>query len=443
MQRRSGVTPSASEVCNVSRSPGTSEGSVAKGSATLQQQGYDIAIIGGGIVGLATAMELLNQYPALKLVVLEKERELAQHQTGHNSNVIHSGIYYAPGSLKAKACVEGRARLLRFCDEHGILYELCGKVIVATREEELPRLEQLYQRGLANGVAGLEMIGPERLREIEPYAVGVKALYSPMTGIVNFGQVARAYASEVTSHGGEILTGQEVIAIEQRNGGYRLNTQSDAVEARSVIGCAGLYADRVARLNGMQRTPQIVPFRGDYYILRKERTGMVRGMIYPVPDPRLPFLGVHFTRQMNGDVWLGPNAVLAFAREGYRRCDINIGELWETLRYRGFRKLAFKYWRVGFEEMYRDFSKAGFLKSLQRYLPELRAGDLLPGPAGVRAQALAADGTLVDDFVVNHRGDTLHVRNAPSPAATSSLAIAELIVEEAKRNFALDMVKQG
>ena len=412
-----------------------------KGSATLQQQGYDIAIIGGGIVGLAAAMELLEQFPALKLVVLEKEKELAQHQTGHNSNVIHSGIYYVPGSLKAKACVAGKAKLIRFCEEHGISYELCGKVIVATREEELPRLEQLYQRGLANGVAGLEIIGPERLREIEPYAVGVKALYSPMTGIVNFGQVARAYASEVTSHGGVILTNHEVTAIEQRNGGNRLYTSSDAIEARYVIGCAGLYADRVARLNGMRHTPQIVPFRGDYYMLRKERTGMVRGMIYPVPDPRLPFLGVHFTRQMNGDVWLGPNAVLAFAREGYRRSDISMGDLWETLRYTGFRKLAFRYWRVGLDEMYRDFSKAGFLKSLQRYMLELRATDLLPGPAGVRAQALAADGTLVDDFVIHHRGDTLHVRNAPSPAATSSLAIAELIVDEAKQNFALDMVK--
>jgi (S)-2-hydroxyglutarate dehydrogenase len=409
----------------------------------MQQQGYDIAIIGGGIVGLATAMELLDQYPALKLVVLEKEPELAQHQTGHNSNVIHSGIYYAPGSVKANACVAGKARLLRFCDQQGIPYELCGKVIVATHEEELPRLEQLHQRGLANGVADLEMIGPERLREIEPYAVGIKALYSPSTGIVNYGQVARAYAHEFTSHGGEILTGREVISIEHRNGRYRLNTSSDHVEARHVIGCAGLYSDRVARLNGIQRTPQIVPFRGDYYILRQERAGMVRGMIYPVPDPRLPFLGVHFTRQMSGDVWLGPNAVLAFAREGYRRFDISIGDLWETLRYRGFRKLAFKYWQVGLEEMYRDFSKAGFLKSLQRYMPDLRASDLLPGPSGVRAQALAPDGTLVDDFIVHHQGGTLHVRNAPSPAATSSLAIAEMIIDAAKRNFTLVSAKQG
>jgi len=406
----------------------------------LEKQ-YDIAIIGGGIVGLATAMELLDRYPTLKLVVLEKEHELAQHQTGRNSGVIHSGIYYTPGSLKAKACVAGKARLLRFCDEHGVSYELCGKVIVATHEEELPRLEQLYQRGLANGVPGLEMIGPERLREIEPYAVGIKALYSPTTGIVDYGQVAQAYAREVTSHGGEILLDHEVSSIEQRNGHYRLSTPADIVEARYVIGCAGLYADRVARLNGMLSTPQIVPFRGDYYVLQRERASMVRGMIYPVPDPRFPFLGVHFTRRMNGDVWLGPNAVLAFAREGYRRFDINLGEVWETLRYRGFRRLALKYWRVGLEEMYRDFNKAAFLKALQRYVPDLRLADLLPGSAGVRAQALAPDGTLVDDFVVNHQGGQLHVRNAPSPAATSSLAIADMIVDTAERNFAFDEMK--
>src|SRR5438128_10999013 len=242
----------------------------------MPEQEYDIGIIGGGIVGLATAMELLTRYPALKLVILEKEHELAQHQTGHNSGVIHSGIYYAPGSLKAKACVAGKARLIQFCDEHGVPYELCGKVVVATHEEELPRLEQLYQRGLANGVPGLEMIGPERLRELEPCAAGIKALYSPTTGIVDFGQVARAFANEVTSHGGEILTDHEVTAIEQRNDRYRLSTPSDVVEVRYVISCAGLYADRVARLSGMLGTPQIVPFRGDYYVLRRERSGLVR-----------------------------------------------------------------------------------------------------------------------------------------------------------------------
>src|SRR5256885_272969 len=323
----------------------------------MPEQGYDIVIIGAGIVGLATAMEMLVRYPSLKLAVLEKEHELASQQTGHNSGVIHSGIYYTPGSLKAKACVAGKAKLIQFCDEHSVSYELCGKVIVATHEEELPRLEQLYQRGLANGVPDLEMIGPERLREIEPYAVGIKALYSPTTGIVDYGQVAQAYAREVTSHGGEILLDHEVSSIEQRNGRYRLSTPSDIVEARYVIGCAGLYADRVARLNGMLSTPQIVPFRADYYVLQRERADMVRGMIYPVPDPRFPFLGVHFTRRMNGDVWLGPNAVLAFAREGYGRLDFAPGDLLEALGYAGFQKLARKFWRTGLGEMYRDYSK--------------------------------------------------------------------------------------
>jgi (S)-2-hydroxyglutarate dehydrogenase len=404
----------------------------------MSKQGYDIAIIGGGIVGLAAGMELLVRYPSLRLVILEKEHNLAQHQTGHNSGVIHSGIYYVPGSLKAQACVSGKVRLIQFCDEHDIPYYLCGKVIVATHEEELPRLEQLHQRGLANGVPGLEMIGPERLRELEPCVVGIKALYSPSTGIVDFVQVARAYADELTFHGGEILTNSQVTAINQRNGQYHLVTASRLVEARYVISCAGLYADRVAQMTGASPTPEIVPFRGDYYILRPERSEMVRGLIYPVPDPRFPFLGVHFTRRVNGEVWLGPNAVLAFAREGYQRLDFNARDLWETLSYSGFQKLARTYWRVGLEEMYRDFSKKAFLKSLQRYLPDLRLADLLPGPSGVRAQALASNGALVDDFIVDQQAGMLHVRNAPSPAATSSLAIAEMIADTAKHTFGLD-----
>ena len=403
----------------------------------MTEQQYDIAIIGAGIVGLATARELLARFPSLRLVVLEKEQAIGQHQTGHNSGVIHSGVYYAPGSLKARACVSGKARLLRFCDEQGIRYELCGKVIVATHEQELPGLEQLYRRGFANGVPGLELIGPERLHEIEPDVFGIKALYSPTTGIVDFGQVAEAFARQILSQGCEILTGHEVIAIKRGSAGSQLLTPSHDVEARHVIGCAGLYADRLARLSGSSRTPRIVPFRGDYYLLRQERSGMVRGLIYPVPDPRFPFLGVHFTRRLNDEVWLGPNAVLAFAREGYHRMTINAGELWETLRYSGFRKLASRYWRVGLAEMYRDFSKAAFLKALQRYLPDLREADLLPGPSGVRAQALAPDGTLLDDFIVDGQAGMLHVRNAPSPAATSCLAIAEMIADTAVKQFGL------
>jgi L-2-hydroxyglutarate oxidase len=398
---------------------------------------YDVAIIGAGIVGLATAVELLTRHPALRLIVLEKEPEIARHQTGHNSGVIHSGIYYAPGSLKARLCVTGRAKLLAFCDAHGVPYELCGKVVVATDEEELPRLDQLAERGRANGVPGLELIGPERLRELEPHAVGIKALYSPATGIVDFSRVARAYAQEVTAQGGEIRTNHAVTAITQRGGHNRIETSAGDVTVRGIISCAGLEADRVARLTGAPRTPQIVPFRGDYYVLRHERRAWVKGMIYPVPDPRFPFLGVHFTRRTDGAIWLGPNAVLAFAREGYRRRDVNVRDLAEILQYRGFRTLARQYWRTGMDELYRDFRKAAFLTALQRYMPQLAMDDLLPGPSGVRAQALGEDGTLVDDLVVHVEDGAVHVRNAPSPAATSSLAIGELIADTAARAFSL------
>ena len=403
----------------------------------MAQRSYDVVLVGGGIVGLATARELLRRRPGQRLAVLEKEPEIGRHQTGHNSGVIHSGVYYAPGSLKARLCVEGMRATYAYCDEKGIPYEKCGKVIVATEESELPRLEELHRRGTANGVPGLEMIGPERLRELEPHAAGIKALYSPTTGIIDFSLVCQAYAQEVMSRGGTILTDHEVTAIEERSDRYYLTTPSGVIEARYVVSCAGLYADRVAKLTKAPHDPKIVPFRGDYYVLRPERRETVRGMIYPVPDPRFPFLGVHFTRRMDGEVWLGPNAVLAFAREGYRRTDLDPRDLVEALRFPGFQKLALKFWRTGWDEMYRDFSKAQFLKALQRYMPDLQMADLLPGPSGVRAQALSADGTLVDDFVVNHQGNTLHVRNAPSPAATSSLAIADMIADTIEKAFAL------
>lgn len=389
----------------------------------------DIAVIGGGIVGLATARELLHRKPGARLVVLDKEPEIAQHQTGRNSGVIHSGIYYAPGSLKAKNCVAGSRMLMNYCDEKGIPYERCGKVIVAIRENELPRLENLHQRGLANGVPGLEMIGPERLKEIEPHCVGVRALWSPNTGIVDYSQVARAYANDICEAGGEIRTGYEVNQILQGPNTTLLGTSQGTIETKTVIACAGVYADRVARMTGASPDPRIVPFRGDYYILRPERRGLARNLIYPVPDPAFPFLGVHFTRRMDGDVWLGPNAVLAFSREGYRFGQVNPRDLAEVATFGGFRKLAAKYWRYGLDEMVRDVSKRRFLQSLQEYVPEVEEADLLPGPAGIRAQALAEDGTLVDDFVVNHSGRVLHVRNAPSPGATSSLAIASMIAD--------------
>ena len=401
----------------------------------------DVVVVGAGIVGLAVARELLRRWPHLKVTVVDKEDQIAAHQSGHNSGVIHTGIYYAPGSLKARLCVAGSRALVRYCDEHDIRYELSGKVIVATDESELPRLEELYRRGTANGVEGLEMIGPERLREIEPHAAGIRGLYSPKTGIIDYVDVARGYAADVTLNGGRILTGRAVTAIVRSGERVVLVTTDGEIEARFLITCAGLYADRVAGMTGAPRDPRIVPFRGDYYVIRPERVGLVRSMIYPVPDPSFPFLGVHFTRRVDGGVWLGPNAVLAFAREGYQRLKIEPADLLEALAYRGFQSLAAKYWRTGLGEMYRDFSRPAFLKSLQRYMPELTDDDLLPGPSGVRAQALSPDGKLVDDFVIHGDANVMHVRNAPSPAATSSLAIAELIAARAAESFGLDAIQ--
>jgi L-2-hydroxyglutarate oxidase LhgO len=407
------------------------------GARAGDRRGVDVAIIGAGIVGLATGRELLRRYPRLRLAVLDKEPAIAQHQTGRNSGVIHSGLYYAPGSLKARLCVAGAAELTRFCEERGIPYKRCGKVVVATEAAELPRLEELYRRGIANGVPGLEMIGPERLREIEPFAVGLRALHSPNTGIVDYGRVATALAEDIRQAGGEILTGRAVHAIARRGGTVRLETPLGGVETSFVVGCAGVYADRVAALSGAPRAPRIVPFRGDYYILKPERRHLIRGLIYPVPDPAFPFLGVHSTLKMDGSIWLGPNAVLAFAREGYRRWDVHLPDLWEALSYPGFQALARRYWRVGLDEMVRDFSKRRFVEAARRFVPDLTPADVVAGPAGIRAQALSLDGRLVDDFVIDQDGPIIHVRNAPSPAATSALAIAPVIVERVAQAFAL------
>jgi L-2-hydroxyglutarate oxidase len=412
---------------------------------TPQRSRYDIAIVGAGIVGLATARELLLRKPGLRLIIVEKDVAIASQQSGHNSGVLHTGIYYAPGSLKAQACVEGHRRLMTFCEENGISYELCGKLIVALNENELPRLEDLYRRGTANGVMGLELVGPERLREIEPHAAGIKAIYSPTTGIVDFVGVAHAYARSVQERGGEIVVGRRVTTIATRGASATLIAQRSSgrevgleIEATHVITCAGLQSDQVSAFGQGKRDVRIVPFRGDYYLLRPEQRRLVRALIYPVPDPRFPFLGVHFTRRLNGEIWAGPNAVLAFAREGYGRWDLAPGDLWDALSYRGFWKMAAKYWRTGVEEMYRDYSKRAYVKELQRYLPELRADDLLPGPSGVRAQAVASDGRLVDDFLIRRGERTIHVQNAPSPAATSSLMVAGLIADQAESLFDLD-----
>ena len=400
---------------------------------------YDLAVIGAGILGLAAARELLRRYPRLRLAVLDKEDSIGRHQTGHNSGVIHSGVYYAPGSLKAKLCVQGSRELYAYCAEAGIPTERCGKVIVASSAEELPRLRELHRRGGANGVAGLELIGPERLRELEPHCAGVQALWVPVAGIVDYGRVAAAYAAEVQRRGGDLLLRHAVADLAWRPGAVTLETAAGPVEERHVVACAGLQADRVARRSGAPAEPRIVPFRGDYWLLRPARRGLARNLIYPVPDPAFPFLGVHFTRRIeDGAVWLGPNAVLAFSREGYRRRDLRLGDLGDALAFPGFRALASRYWRTGAAELARDLSRTLFLRSLQRFIPELRAEDMLPGPSGVRAQALDAEGRLVDDFVVNvQERRVIHVRNAPSPAATSSLAVGRLIADAAADAFAL------
>jgi (S)-2-hydroxyglutarate dehydrogenase len=404
---------------------------------------YDLVIVGGGIVGLATARETIMRFPHLRILVLEKETEIASHQAAHNSGVIHAGIYYTPGSLKAKACVEGHRLIMQYAEERGVPYERCGKVIVALDESELPRLNTLFERGNKNGVQGLEMITPERLKEIEPYATGIAAIYSPNTGIIDYAKVAHAYADDFTRCGGEIRTGSKVVGITAGKESVirvqQTNGSQQEVRAKHIITCSGLYADKLANMTGQNADPnvQIVPFRGDYYLFKPEKAFMTRGLIYPVPDPRFPFLGVHFTKVMNGEVWAGPNAVLAFAREGYKRTDVNFRELVEAVRYPGFQKLALKYWKKGAMEMYRDFFKAAYVKELQRYMPALKGDDLVPGPSGVRAQALARDGSLVEDFLIRRGEHVVHVQNAPSPAATSSLVVARMIVDEAQQSFGL------
>ena len=396
---------------------------------------YDIAIVGGGIVGLATARELLLRYPRIKLGILEKERDTSRHQTGHNSGVIHSGVYYAPGSLKAKLCIEGRRALCAYCDAKGIEYKQAGKLIVATSEHELPRLNVLWERGRANQIEGLELLEARGIHEREPHCAGIRAIFSPMTGIVDYSVVAQSFVADVRHMQGEILTGHAVTAISKRSDGVHLETPAGEVSCRALITCAGLHADRLAQMTGGSRDPKIVPFRGDYLVLKPEKRHLIKANIYPVPDPAFPFLGAHFTPRMNGEIWIGPNAVLAFAREGYDFRTVNVADLADTLTYPGLIRLALKYPGVAAAEMYRDLSRSAYVDSLRRYIPELRVEDTLPGPSGVRAQAMNADGTLVDDFVFEGSDRVLHVRNAPSPAATASLAIAAYIADDAARRF--------
>jgi L-2-hydroxyglutarate oxidase LhgO len=398
---------------------------------------YDIVVVGGGIVGLATVRELGMRFGSLAIAGVEKEADFNRHQTGRNSGVIHSGIYYKPGSLKAKLCVEGRKLAWAYCEAKGIEYRQVGKLIVATEERELGRLRDLLERGLANGVEGLAYLDARQIAEREPYCAGIGAISSPVTGIVDWGRVSRSYANDARENGADFFLGHEVTGMRRTGGINVIETPKGEIQARYVITCGGLYSDKLARMTGGERDPKIVPFRGDYLILKPEKNDLVRGNIYPVPDPEFPFLGVHFTPRMDGSIWLGPNAVLAFAREGYAFLTINPPELWDALTYPGFAKLALKYWKIGSGEMYRDLVRSAYVKALQRYIPSLQPEDCLPGPSGVRAQAMAADGSLVDDFVFDGAEGVVHVRNAPSPAATSSLAIGAYIADDAERRFAL------
>jgi L-2-hydroxyglutarate oxidase LhgO len=393
----------------------------------------DLVVVGAGILGLAVARESLLRHPGLRVLVLEKEEQIGTHQTGHNSGVIHAGIYYAPGSLKARLCVQGSREIYAYCDEKNIPYQRCGKLVVATDETELPRLEELHRRASANGVPGVQLVDSAELAELEPNVVGLRAIHSPATGIVDFRRIAQAFAQDVVDMGGAIWTKAGVIGIEASQRNVELRTATSRVNASTAITCGGLYSDRLARLTGAPPTPKIVPFRGRYYALRPSARGLVRGLVYPVPDPAFPFLGVHLTKHITGEVWAGPNAVLALAREGYRARDLNLRELWEILSYRGFRALAVKYWRVGLSEIRGDVSKRAFAHALQRLVPAVRAADLLEPRAGVRAQALSEDGALIDDFWFDYAENVLHVRNAPSPGATSSLALAREIVGVAER----------
>ena len=390
-----------------------------------------VAIIGGGIVGLATAHQLLERYGSAQVLLLEKESGPGQHQTGHNSGELHCGLYYKPGSAKARLAVEGIRRMTAFCEQHGVPYELCGKTVVATEPEEIPRLHALLERGAANGVQGLQLLGPEQIREFEPHAAGLAGIRVPQEGIVDYAAVCAEMVKEIRAKGGELEFDSEVTEL-RRTSRWAICTKSGDYEADFLINCAGLHCDRVGRRAGSRDPAKIVPFRGEYYTLRPERQHLVRNLIYPVPDPKFPFLGVHFTRLIHGGVECGPNAVLAFAREGYRHTDFSLRDTMETLTYRGFWRFFARYPRMCWEEFKRSYSKKLFCRSLQRLVPELKMEDLAPGGSGVRAQALSPSGELMQDFYFARQEGALHVLNAPSPAATAALAIADEILNFAR-----------
>ncbi|OJX40747.1 MAG: hydroxyglutarate oxidase [Chloroflexi bacterium 44-23] len=397
---------------------------------------YDVAIIGGGIVGLATAMALLKRFK-ISLVVLEAEDHVSAHQTGHNSGVIHSGLYYKPGSLKAINCVSGREAMYRFCEEHNIMHDRCGKVVVATDQREIPGLNILEERGRANGLIGLKRLSPQEIREHEPHVSGIDGLFVPQTGIVNYNDVSEAYAKIIEETGGKIQLNTRVTGFQQTADGFTLETSKNPTHCKNVINCAGLQSDRIAHMCGVEPGLQILPFRGEYYEFIPEREYLVNNLVYPVPDVRFPFLGVHFTRMIHGGVEAGPNAVLALKREGYKKSDISLGDIAQYGTYIGFWRMALKYWKMSISEMYRSYSKRAFVKALQRLVPELKMEDVHPSGSGVRAQALTPDGKLVDDFRIVEAAHQVHVLNAPSPAATASISIGESIADMAVKNFGL------
>ena len=394
----------------------------------------DLLIAGGGIVGLATAYRFLKRFPGKSLTLVEKEAELAEHQTGRNSGVLHSGIYYRPGSLKATNCREGKQAMEAFCQQEEIAYDLCGKIIVAVDAEEIPRLEKILERGKANGVQ-CEMISAGRLHELEPHAAGVQAIHVPETGIVDYTQVCRRLAERVRESGGKVITEARVTAIQQHDRQIVVETTAGEFAGKTLVNCTGLHSDRLARLGGATPSVKIIPFRGEYFELAPAARHLVNNLIYPVPDPSFPFLGVHFTRMIHGGVECGPNAVLAGAREGYSKTDINFRDLSESLTYPGFIKLAAKYWRVGAGEMWRSWSKQAFVRALSRLVPEIEAAHLTAAPAGIRAQAIGRDGSMIDDFLIEEQKHIINVLNAPSPAATASLNIGALVVDRLAQRF--------
>ncbi len=397
---------------------------------------YNVIVIGGGIVGLASALKIKEANPKLRVAVVEKEKTLAAHQTGHNSGVIHSGLYYKPGSLKAKNCVDGYNKLIKFCDEEEIEYDLCGKIVVATNESQISTLNMLYERGEQNGLTGLKRLVRDELKEHEPYVNGIQGIYVPQTGIIDYTAVAEKYAEKIRHFGGDIFADNKVIDIKEGKEGFiNVVTNRQSLTTRLVINCTGLHSDVVAKLTKVPVNYRIIPFRGEYFKIKKEKEHLVKNLIYPVPDPNFPFLGVHFTRMINGGIEAGPNAVLAYKREGYSKSNISMSDLAGTFGWKGFRKVASKYWKTGLGEFYRSYSKSAFTKALQELLPDIQKEDLEPGGSGVRAQACDKDGGLIDDFLILETDKVINVGNAPSPAATSSLAIGEHVAGLALNRF--------